>query len=111
MRAPATMLGYYRNPTETAATLRPGGWIATGDLGKRLPDGALAIAGRQKDMIIRSGFNVYPAEVEAALNSMPAIAASGVGGSATTWKGTGELNGPWSRWPCASRATAATRHR
>ncbi|WP_242525545.1 alpha/beta fold hydrolase [Pseudomonas fluorescens] len=82
MRAPATMLGYYRNPTETAATLRPGGWIATGDLGKRLPDGALAIAGRQKEMIIRSGFNVYPAEVEAALNSLPAIAASGVVGRA-----------------------------
>ena len=82
MRAPATMLGYYRNPTETAATLRPGGWIATGDLGKRLPDGALAIAGRQKEMIIRSGFNVYPAEVEAALNSLPGVAASGVVGRA-----------------------------
>lgn len=82
MRAPATMLGYYRNPAATAATLRPGGWVATGDLGRRLPDGAVAVVGRQKEMIIRSGFNVYPAEVEAALNSLPAIVASGVVGRA-----------------------------
>lgn len=80
MRAPAAMLGYYRNPVDTAATVRPGGWIATGDLGQRLADGALAVVGRQKEMIIRSGFNVYPAEVEAALNSLPGIAASGVVG-------------------------------
>lgn len=82
MRAPAAMLGYYRNPAETATTVRPGGWIATGDLGKRLPDGAVAVVGRQKEMIIRSGFNVYPAEVEAALNSLPAVVASGVVGRA-----------------------------
>ncbi|MNQ57795.1 Long-chain-fatty-acid--CoA ligase [compost metagenome] len=74
------MLGYYRNPADTAATVRPGGWIASGDLGRRLDDGALAVVGRQKEMIIRSGFNVYPAEVEAALNSLPEIAASGVVG-------------------------------
>lgn len=80
MRAPAAMLGYYRNPVDTAATVRSGGWIATGDLGQRLADGALAVVGRQKEMIIRSGFNVYPAEVEAALNSLPGIAASGVVG-------------------------------
>ncbi|MGP3791523.1 alpha/beta fold hydrolase [Pseudomonas sp. B392_1p] len=80
MRTPAAMLGYYRNPDDTAATVRPGGWIATGDLGQRLADGALAVVGRQKEMIIRSGFNVYPAEVEAALNSLPEIAVSGVVG-------------------------------
>lgn len=80
MRAPAAMLGYYRNPADTAATIRPGGWIASGDLGRRLDNGALAVVGRQKEMIIHSGFNVYPAEVEAALNSLPEIAASGVVG-------------------------------
>lgn len=83
MRAPAAMLGYYRNPVDTSATIRPGGWIATGDLGRRLTNGALAVVGRKKEMIIRSGFNVYPAEVEAALNSLPEIAASGVVGRPT----------------------------
>lgn len=80
LRSPAAMLGYYRNPADTAAVMRPGGWIATGDLARRLDNGELAIVGRQKEMIIRSGFNVYPAEVEAALNSLPEIVASGVVG-------------------------------
>lgn len=80
LHSPAAMLGYFRNPGETAATLRANGWIATGDLARRLDDGALSVAGRQKEMIIRSGFNVYPAEVEAALNSIGSIAASGVVG-------------------------------
>jgi acyl-CoA synthetase (AMP-forming)/AMP-acid ligase II len=80
MRTPSAMLGYYRDPEATALTLRPGGWIATGDLGRRLPNGELAIVGRRKEMIIRSGFNFYPAEVEAALNSLPGVAASGVVG-------------------------------
>jgi len=80
LRAPTGMLGYYRDPVSTAAAMRPGGWIATGDLARLLDNGELAIVGRQKEMIIRSGFNVYPAEVEAALNSLPEVAASGVVG-------------------------------
>lgn len=80
IRTPGAMLGYYRNPGETAATVRPGGWIATGDLARRLDNDELAIVGRRKEMIVRSGFNVYPAEVEAALNSLPEVAASGVVG-------------------------------
>ena len=80
LRTPTAMLGYYRDPRSTAAALRPGGWIATGDLARRLDNGELAIVGRQKEMIVRSGFNVYPAEVEAALNSLPEVAASGVVG-------------------------------
>jgi acyl-CoA synthetase (AMP-forming)/AMP-acid ligase II len=48
--------------------MKPGGWLATGDLGEMREDGMLAIVGRKKEVIIRSGFNVYPADVEAALS-------------------------------------------
>lgn len=80
LRTPTSMLGYYRDEAATEAALRPAGWIATGDLARRLPSGELAIVGRPKEMIIRFGFNVYPAEVEAALSSLTGIAASGVVG-------------------------------
>jgi len=83
LRSATRMLGYYRNPEETAAALRPEGWFATGDLVRRLADGQIAIVGRKKEMIIRSGFNVYPAEVEAALNRLPQIVQSGVVGRPT----------------------------
>lgn len=72
-RAVGQMQGYYRNPQATAEALRPGGWMATGDLGTMAADGEVHIVGRRKEMIIRSGFNVYPAEVEAALNRHPAV--------------------------------------
>lgn len=74
------MAGYYRDPVQTAAALRPGGWLATGDLATLGADGALFIAGRLKELIIRSGFNVYPLEVETALNSHPAVLQSAVVG-------------------------------
>lgn len=80
LRSPSVMMGYYRNPEATAEALRPGGWLATGDLARWLADGEIAIVGRAKEMIIRSGFNVYPAEVEAALNSLPGVLQSGVVG-------------------------------
>jgi acyl-CoA synthetase (AMP-forming)/AMP-acid ligase II len=79
-RGPNVMKGYYRNPQATAATMRAGGWLATGDIARRGPDGALHIEGRLKELIIRSGFNVYPAEVESVLNSHPAVAQSAVVG-------------------------------
>jgi long-chain acyl-CoA synthetase len=80
LRSSTMMMGYYNDEAQTAAALRPGGWLATGDLARRLPDGSVAIVGRQKEMIIRSGFNVYPAEVEAALNAIPQILQCGVVG-------------------------------
>jgi long-chain acyl-CoA synthetase len=80
LRSATMMMGYYNDEAQTAAALRPGGWLATGDLARRLPDGSVAIVGRQKEMIIRSGFNVYPAEVEAALNAIPQILQCGVVG-------------------------------
>jgi acyl-CoA synthetase (AMP-forming)/AMP-acid ligase II len=73
IRGPGLMAGYYREPDLTAQALRPDGWFATGDLGRFADDGALFIVGRSKEMIIRSGFNVYPAEVEAALHAHPAV--------------------------------------
>lgn len=80
VRGPNVMKGYYREPALTADTMRPGGWLNTGDVARRDPDGALFIVGRTKELIIRSGFNVYPVEVEAALNSHPAVSQSAVVG-------------------------------
>ncbi|HSW20483.1 MAG TPA: class I adenylate-forming enzyme family protein [Ramlibacter sp.] len=70
---PSVMKGYFANPEATAEVMRDQGWFATGDLGRWLDDGDLAVVGRRKEMIIRSGFNVYPAEVEAALATHPAV--------------------------------------
>jgi long-chain acyl-CoA synthetase len=77
VRGPNVMKGYYRAPEETAAAVDPDGWFNTRDLA-RLEDGNLFIIGRTKDLIVRRGFNVYPAEVEAVLNAHPAVVHSGV---------------------------------
>ncbi|WUR11325.1 AMP-binding protein [[Empedobacter] haloabium] len=82
VRGPGLMLGYYRDPAQTAAALRPGGWLDTGDMGRQDADGSLFIVGRSKELIIRSGFNVYPLEVETVLNAHPAVAQSAVVGRA-----------------------------
>jgi len=79
VRGPNVMLGYYRAPDLTAAAVDSEGWFKTGDLG-RIENACLYIVGRAKEMIIRSGFNVYPAEVEAVLNSHPAVVQSAVVG-------------------------------
>lgn len=77
------MLGYYKDPKQTAETLLPGGWLKTGDLGYLTADKALYITGRSKDLIIRSGFNVYPLEVEAVINAFPGVALSAAVGIPT----------------------------
>lgn len=73
MRGVGLMPGYFRDAQATAQVMRSGGWYASGDLGYVAPDGALFVVGRLKEMIIRSGFNVYPGEVEEVLGSFPAI--------------------------------------
>jgi len=73
VKGPTVMLGYYRDPEGTAKVVTPDGWFDTGDLARLDPDGALFIVGRAKDLIIRSGFNVYPEEVEAVLASHPDV--------------------------------------
>lgn len=72
------MKGYYRNPDETRRVLEDGGWLRTGDLGKIDDQGMLHILGRSKELIIHGGFNVYPPEVEAALNDHPQVIQSAV---------------------------------
>jgi len=77
VRGPNVMKGYYHAPEETAAAINPEGWFNTRDLA-RLENGYLFIVGRTKELIVRFGENVYPAEVEAVLNSHPAVVRSAV---------------------------------
>jgi long-chain acyl-CoA synthetase len=72
VRGPNVMRGYYRAPDLTAKAIDPDGWFGTGDLA-RFEGDALFIVGRAKEMIIRSGFNVYPAEIEAVLSTHSAV--------------------------------------
>jgi long-chain acyl-CoA synthetase len=72
IRGPQLMDGYYNKPEETAQTLR-NGWLYTGDIATIDADGYVAIVDRKKEMIIVSGYNVYPREVEEALARHPAV--------------------------------------
>jgi long-chain acyl-CoA synthetase len=72
VRGRNVMRGYYRAPDLTAKAIDPDGWFNTGDLA-RFEGDCLFIVGRTKEMIIRSGFNVYPAEIEAVLSSHPSV--------------------------------------
>lgn len=77
VRGPNISKGYYRAPEETAAAFNPEGWFNTRDLA-RVEGGHLFIVGRTKELIVRFGENVYPAEVEAVLNAHPAVVRSAV---------------------------------
>lgn len=77
VRGPNIFKGYYHAPEETAAAIDAEGWFNTRDLA-RLEDGNLFICGRTKELIVRFGMNVYPAEVEAALNTYPGVVRSAV---------------------------------
>jgi long-chain acyl-CoA synthetase len=79
-RGPHVMKGYYKNPEETAKVLDADGWMRTGDLGRIDESGLLHILGRSKELIIHGGFNVYPPEVEAALNDHPRVVQAAVVG-------------------------------
>ena len=80
IRGRGLMPGYFRDAQASADAMREGGWYASGDLGEMHADGALWVVGRLKEMIIRSGFNIYPAEVELALNALPGVQRSAVVG-------------------------------
>jgi len=80
IRGPNVMKGYFRDPVQTRAAIDERGWLHTGDIGVFGPDGDLSIAGRSKEMIIRGGFNVYPAEIERAIAEFPGIAQCAVVG-------------------------------
>ena len=70
---PQVMLGYYQNTEATAAALRDG-WLFTGDMARRDPEGYYTLVDRKKDIIKTSGFLVYPAEVEEQLRAFPGVA-------------------------------------
>lgn len=76
-RGPQIMKGYWNNPEETAKTLK-GGWLYTGDVGTMSEDGHFQIVDRKKDMILVSGFNVYPNEVEDSIARLPQVQESAV---------------------------------
>jgi fatty-acyl-CoA synthase len=67
------MIGYYGNPEATRQAIDDDGWLHTGDLALRLPNGCYRITGRIKDLVIRGGENIYPREVEEFLFRHPAI--------------------------------------
>ncbi len=78
-RGPLVMQGYYNNPVGTAETIRPDGWLHTGDIATMDEDGYATIVDRKKDMINTAGFKVYPAEIERVLCMHPAVALAAVG--------------------------------
>ena len=80
------MKGYYKDEAATASVIRDG-WLYTGDLGRMDEDNYIFLTGRKKRMIITSGFNVYPREVETVLNMHPAILNSRVSGKEDLMRG------------------------
>ncbi len=78
VKGPQVMKGYWRNPAETKKVLDNEGWLRTGDLARIDAQGFIYLVDRKKDMIIVSGFNVYPNEVEAVIALHPAVAEVGV---------------------------------
>src|SRR5207248_902838 len=80
VKGPNVFKGYLDDPEATAAVLTKDGWLRTGDIAVVDDDGALFLVDRAKDLIIVSGFNVYPAEVEDVLLEHPAVAACAVVG-------------------------------
>jgi long-chain acyl-CoA synthetase len=73
LRGPQVMRGYWNRPDETAKVMLPGGWLRTGDVGRMSESGHVYIEDRKKDMILVSGFNVYPNEVEAVAAAHPGV--------------------------------------
>lgn len=81
VKGPNVFSGYWRNPEKTAEAFRPDGWFVTGDLATIGEDGYVTIVGRDKDLIISGGLNVYPREVEEALDALPSVVESAVVGA------------------------------
>jgi long-chain acyl-CoA synthetase len=73
VRGPQVMRGYWRAPLETAAVMTSEGFLRTGDIGRMDAQGYVYIVDRKKDMILVSGFNVYPTEIEAVVSELPEV--------------------------------------
>lgn len=78
IRGPQVMAGYWNRPDETAKAMTADGYFRSGDVGVMLPDGQIKVVDRMKDMVLVSGFNVYPNEVEDVLASHPGVLESAV---------------------------------
>lgn len=81
VRGPQIMRGYLNNPEATAETITKDGWLKTGDIGVMDDEGYLSIVDRKKDMVIVSGFNVYPTDVEDVLTRFAPVAEAAVVGA------------------------------
>jgi malonyl-CoA/methylmalonyl-CoA synthetase len=80
VRGPNVFIGYWRNPEKTREEFAAEGWFRTGDVGAYSADGYLSIVGRAKDLIITGGYNVYPKEIELAIDVLPGVLESAVVG-------------------------------
>ena len=89
VRGPQVMRGYWNRPEETARAMTPDGFFRTGDVAVMQADGQFRIVDRMKDMILVSGFNVYPNEVEDVLAAHPAVLECAVVGAPS--EETGEM--------------------
>jgi malonyl-CoA/methylmalonyl-CoA synthetase len=78
VRGPNLFRGYWRMPEKTAEEMRPNGYFVTGDIATMAEDGRVAIVGRAKDLIIAGGLNIYPREIELAIDALPGVGESAV---------------------------------
>ncbi len=100
VKGPNVFSGYWRQPDKTSEAFRDDGWFVTGDLGRIDADGYLHLVGRVKDLIITGGLNVYPAEVEAVLDTLPGVKEAAV---------VGVPDAEWGEMVCAVVATEGAR--
>lgn len=78
IKGPNLFKGYWRNPEKTAEDMRADGFFITGDIATMAADGRVAIVGRAKDLIIAGGLNIYPKEIELAIDALPGVGESAV---------------------------------
>lgn len=78
VRGPNVFAGYWRMPEKTKEEFREGGWFVTGDVAEIAPDGRVTLVGRAKDLIIAGGLNIYPKEIEEAIDALPGVEESAV---------------------------------
>lgn len=78
VRGPNVFAGYWRMPEKTAQEIREDGFFITGDVATREPDGRVTLVGRAKDLIIAGGLNIYPKEIEEAIDALPGVDESAV---------------------------------
>jgi malonyl-CoA/methylmalonyl-CoA synthetase len=81
VKGPNVFQGYWGKPRKTREELSPDGWFRTGDLGTMDADGYVTIVGRDKDLVISGGYNVYPKEIEQVLDEFPGVRESCVIGA------------------------------